>query len=76
MSICYFYIQEVAKASQFAFDYKQKFRRDVFIDMQCFRRLGHNEIDDPSFTQPTMYGIVKSRTSVPDLYLDKVTVST
>ncbi|XP_071800506.1 2-oxoadipate dehydrogenase complex component E1-like [Asterias amurensis] len=65
--------EEVAKASQFAFDYKQKFRRDVFIDMQCFRRLGHNEIDDPSFTQPTMYGIVKSRMSVPDLYLDKVT---
>ncbi|XP_022090977.1 probable 2-oxoglutarate dehydrogenase E1 component DHKTD1, mitochondrial isoform X2 [Acanthaster planci] len=67
------YPEEVVKAGQFALEYQQKFRRDVFVDLQCFRRLGHNEVDDPSFTQPTMYSIIRSRTSVPDLYLKEVT---
>ncbi|XP_038073226.1 probable 2-oxoglutarate dehydrogenase E1 component DHKTD1, mitochondrial [Patiria miniata] len=67
------YPEEVVKASQFALEYQQKFRRDVFVDLQCFRRLGHNEVDDPSFTQPAMYNIIRNRTSVPDLYLKEVT---
>lgn len=62
----------VVKASRIAMEYQRKFRKDVFIDMNCFRRWGHNELDDPTFTNPLVYHIIHSRRSVPDLYAEKL----
>jgi probable 2-oxoglutarate dehydrogenase E1 component DHKTD1 len=49
----------VALVSKLAFDYQRKFRKDIFIDMNCFRRLGHNELDDPTMTNPLMYQAIR-----------------
>jgi 2-oxoglutarate dehydrogenase E1 component len=51
-----------------ALAYRQRFRRDVFVDLVCFRKYGHNELDDPSFTQPVMYQKVARHASVSRLY--------
>ncbi|KHJ92548.1 dehydrogenase E1 component [Oesophagostomum dentatum] len=60
------------KATRLAMAYREKFRKDIFINMQCFRRWGHNELDDPSFTQPIMYKIIECRESVPRQYADEL----
>ncbi|KAJ2396813.1 hypothetical protein GGI05_000948 [Coemansia sp. RSA 2603] len=62
------YPEEVARAVSIAFEYRKKFRKDVIIDLITFRRWGHNELDEPSFTQPQMYNIIRSRESIPKLY--------
>ncbi|XP_028168209.1 probable 2-oxoglutarate dehydrogenase E1 component DHKTD1 homolog, mitochondrial [Ostrinia furnacalis] len=62
----------VAKATNIAFEYQRQFRKDVFIDYNCFRRWGHNELDDPTFTNPLLYKLIRSRKSIPDLYADKL----
>jgi 2-oxoglutarate dehydrogenase E1 component len=51
-----------------AFDYRQQFKRDVVIDMICYRRHGHNESDDPAYTQPVMYRKIKEQPSAAVLY--------
>src|ERR1044072_8083158 len=51
-----------------AFDFRQRFGRDVVIDMYCYRRYGHNEGDEPSFTQPDLYAKIEKRPSVTQLY--------
>ena len=51
----------VALVTKFAFEYQRQFRKDIFIDMNCFRRWGHNELDDPTFTNPLVYAIVNNR---------------
>jgi 2-oxoglutarate decarboxylase len=51
-----------------AFDYRRQFKRDVVIDMICYRRHGHNEGDDPAYTQPVMYRKIKEQPSVAVLY--------
>lgn len=51
----------VALVTKLAFDYQRQFRKDVFIDMNCFRRWGHNELDDPTFTNPKVYSIINNR---------------
>lgn len=55
-----------------AAQYREKFKRDVVIDMLCYRRHGHNEIDEPSFTQPLMYKVIAKRPSVHVSYADKL----
>jgi 2-oxoglutarate dehydrogenase E1 component len=54
--------------SDLAFDFRQKFGRDVVIDLYCYRRYGHNEGDEPSFTQPDLYAKIEKHPSVTQLY--------
>lgn len=58
----------VAKACRLALEYQRQFRKDVFVNMNCFRRWGHNEVDDPTFTNPALYQKVHASRSVPDAY--------
>ncbi|KAK7103395.1 2-oxoadipate dehydrogenase complex component E1-like [Littorina saxatilis] len=60
--------EDVVRATSIAMDYRYKFHKDVIIDLMCFRRWGHNEMDEPSFTQPIMYQAINSRQSIPDNY--------
>lgn len=60
--------EAVLKAVRIAFDYRAKFKSDVIIDMVCYRRHGHNEGDEPSFTQPILYAAIKAHPSVATLY--------
>jgi 2-oxoglutarate decarboxylase len=57
---------------QMAFEYRQQFKKDVVIDMFCYRRHGHNEADDPSYTQPILYRKIKQQPSVATLYADRL----
>src|SRR5580658_5563237 len=61
--------EAVAQVVRLAMDFRQTFHQDVFIDMFGYRRLGHNEGDEPSFTQPVMYDAIKRRESVREGYL-------
>jgi len=60
--------QAAVRVVEIAFDYRQKFKKDVVIDMICYRRHGHNEGDDPSYTQPILYRKIKEHPSVATLY--------
>ncbi|KAL0103441.1 hypothetical protein PUN28_017599 [Cardiocondyla obscurior] len=62
----------VLRAAKIAFKYQRQFRKDVFIDLNCFRRWGHNELDDPTITNPVTYKIINNRASVPDQYVEKL----
>jgi 2-oxoglutarate dehydrogenase E1 component len=61
--------EAVAQAIELAMDFRARFRRDVVIDMYCYRRHGHNEGDEPSFTQPLMYRQIQRRPTVREGYL-------
>jgi 2-oxoglutarate decarboxylase len=58
------------RVARLAFDFRQAFKKDVVIDMWCYRRYGHNEADEPSFTQPLMYERIKARRPVRKLYTE------
>ncbi len=64
--------EAVAQVIELAMDFRREFKRDVVVDMYCYRRQGHNESDEPSFTQPVMYGKIKRRASVRDGYLERL----
>jgi 2-oxoglutarate dehydrogenase E1 component len=55
---------------QLAFEFRQAFRKDVVVDMVCYRRFGHNEGDEPAFTQPRMYALIRAHRSVRKLYTE------
>ena len=58
------------RVAKLAVEYRREFKKDVVIDMVCYRRRGHNEADNPSFTQPLMYDIIDSKRSVRKLYTE------
>jgi len=60
------------RAAVIAFEYRRKFRRDVVLDLVGYRRLGHNEGDEPSYTQPKMYSIIKEHDTVRQLYVNRL----
>ncbi|MCU1528380.1 MAG: kgd, partial [Frondihabitans sp.] len=62
--------EAVARVAELAFAYRQEFKRDVVIDLICYRRRGHNEGDDPSMTQPMMYSLIEAKRSVRTLYTE------
>ncbi len=58
------------RIARLAFEYRQEFNKDVVIDMVCYRRRGHNEGDEPSFTQPLMYKMIDAKRSTRTLYIE------
>ena len=64
--------EAVVRVAQIAFDYRQKFNKDVVIDILSYRRRGHNEGDDPSMTQPLMYNLIEAKRSVRTLYMENL----
>ena len=60
--------EAVTFVSKMAIEFRQRFKRDIVIDMWCYRRFGHNEGDEPSFTQPLMYSKIKGHPGVSDIY--------
>jgi multifunctional 2-oxoglutarate metabolism enzyme len=58
------------RVAQLAVEYRREFKKDVVVDMVCYRRRGHNEADNPSFTQPLMYDIIDNKRSVRKLYTE------
>lgn len=64
--------EAVVFAAELAIEYRQKFNNDVFIDMVCYRRHGHNEGDDPKFTQPQMYELIDNHKNPREIYLAKL----
>ncbi|WP_199245662.1 multifunctional oxoglutarate decarboxylase/oxoglutarate dehydrogenase thiamine pyrophosphate-binding subunit/dihydrolipoyllysine-residue succinyltransferase subunit [Leifsonia sp. AG29] len=62
--------EAVVRVAELAFEYRQEFKRDVVIDLICYRRRGHNEGDDPSMTQPLMYNLIEAKRSVRRLYTE------
>ncbi|MET0587511.1 MAG: 2-oxoglutarate dehydrogenase E1 component, partial [Novosphingobium sp.] len=64
--------EAVTFVCKLAIDYRQKFGRDIVIDMWCYRRFGHNEGDEPSFTQPLMYARIREHPKVSELYAQRL----
>jgi 2-oxoglutarate decarboxylase len=62
--------EAVVRVGRLAFDYRQAFGKDVVIDLICYRRRGHNEADNPSFTQPQMYDLIDAKRSTRKLYTE------
>jgi len=63
-------MEDVAKVFEYAAEYRQTFGKDVVVDLVGYRKMGHNELDNPSFTQPLMYKIVKSMKPAMNKYRD------
>jgi multifunctional 2-oxoglutarate metabolism enzyme len=62
--------ESAARIGRLAFEYRQAFGKDVVIDLICYRRRGHNEADNPSFTQPLMYDLIDAKRSTRKLYTE------
>jgi len=65
-------IHACIKAISVAIDYKKKFNKDVVVDLVAYRRFGHQEMDDPNITQPTMYKKIKSHPTITEIYSKKL----
>ena len=67
--------EAVVAVAELALDFRQTFGKDVVIDMVCYRRHGHNEGDEPGFTQPLMYEKIKNRISIRELYTEQLVMA-
>ncbi|XP_059310343.1 uncharacterized protein LOC132061579 [Lycium ferocissimum] len=65
-------VEGVVHACELAAEWRQTFHSDVVVDIVCYRRFGHNEIDEPSFTQPKMYQVIRSHPSALEIYQNKL----
>ena len=59
-------------AAKLAAEFRQKFSKDIFVDMVCYRRHGHNESDEPRFTQPLLYKTIESHPNPREIYVQKL----
>ena len=64
--------EAVVYAAKVAIEFRQKFHKPVVIDMFCYRRFGHNEGDEPSFTQPLMYKKIRAHATTLEIYAEKL----
>ena len=64
--------EAVVRVGRLAFEFRQTFHKDVVIDLVCYRRRGHNEADNPSFTQPLMYDLIEAKRSTRKLYTESL----
>lgn len=64
--------EDVSRAMDLVFEYRDKFRKDIILDLITYRRWGHNELDEPAFTQPLMYHNIRARQSVGKMYEQKL----
>ena len=64
--------EAVVRVARLAFEFRQAFNKDVVIDLLCYRRRGHNESDNPAFTQPLMYDLIDKKRSVRKLYTESL----
>jgi multifunctional 2-oxoglutarate metabolism enzyme len=64
--------EAVVRVAQLAFEFRQEFKKDVVVDLVCYRRRGHNEGDDPSMTNPLMYNLIEQKRSVRTLYMESL----
>ncbi|MGI8681313.1 MAG: multifunctional oxoglutarate decarboxylase/oxoglutarate dehydrogenase thiamine pyrophosphate-binding subunit/dihydrolipoyllysine-residue succinyltransferase subunit, partial [Mycobacteriales bacterium] len=60
------------RVARLAYEFRQEFKKDVVVDMLCYRRRGHSEVDEPSFTQPLMYELIDAKRSVRKLYTESL----
>jgi 2-oxoglutarate dehydrogenase E1 component len=60
--------EAVVYAAKVAIEFRQKFQKPVVVDMFCYRRYGHNEGDEPAFTQPLMYKAIRAHPSITEIY--------
>lgn len=65
-------VEALVLAIQIALEYRQKYHTDVFIDLLCYRRYGHNESDEPRFTQPLLYKAIEKHANPRDIYVKKL----
>lgn len=64
--------EAIVFAARLAMDYRQAFKKDIFVDLVCYRRLGHNEADEPAATQPLMYNFIRQHVSPQEIYSRKL----
>lgn len=64
--------EAVVFVSRMAAEFRQEFNKDVFVDMVCYRRNGHNESDEPRFTQPTLYANITNHPNPREVYTQKL----
>ncbi|RMG60402.1 MAG: 2-oxoglutarate dehydrogenase E1 component [Bacteroidetes bacterium] len=65
-------VEALVYAVEMAMEFRQKYKRDVFIDLLCYRRHGHNEADEPAFTQPLLYKIIRKHPDPREIYFQKL----
>jgi len=65
-------VESVIFCAELAAEFRQKFRRDIIIDMVCYRKHGHNEGDDPKFTQPGLYALINKHQNPREKYVEKL----